>query len=166
MKPEFHGYYYHPLYQVWRGMRKRIYNKNHVGYKNYGGRGITICKEWNESAKAFIEWALNGGWEKGLFIDRIDNDGNYCPENCRFITIQKSNKNKRLLQSNNTSGFRGVYWQKAQKKWCSHIKINSKKKHLGYFDSLRIAALRYDVEAYRLNDGRPGNFFKGEHNHG
>jgi hypothetical protein len=137
-------------------MRYRCYNKDHKQYKDYGGRGIKVCDEWM-NPKVFIEWCLNNGWEKNLFLDRKNNDGDYCPENCRFVTNQINSCNTRLLRKNNTSGYRGV--SKKNKKWKTQITINGRNKYLGSFDSPRLAALRYDVEAYLLGDERPRNFF-------
>jgi len=157
-----HGYasngYIHPLLRKVYQIKQRCYNINASDYKNYGGRGIRMCAEWYFYPEIFIKWALGNGWKKELCIDRINNDGNYTPENCRFITIKKSNKNKRLLSINNTSGYKGVVWHKYHKKWAVFIRINGARKYLGYFKSPRLAALRYDVEAYLLNDGRSMNF--------
>lgn len=154
-----HGYSKHPLYRVWRHAKARCCNENNERYKYYGGRGITICDEWKNNPKAFIEWCLNNGWKKELEIDRINNNGNYTPENCRFVTHTENVHNARLLYDHNTSGYRGVNYKKANKKWRARISIDGKEKHLGYFDSARLAALRYDVEVYLLNDGRPRNLF-------
>ena len=104
---KLHRYRKHSLYTVWRGMKVRCYNENDRDYKNYGERGITVCSEWKNSFKAFIEWALPL-WEKGLQIDRKDNDGNYEPSNCRFVSCKENIHNQRLLRNSNTSGFRGV----------------------------------------------------------
>jgi hypothetical protein len=86
----------HPLYNVWSGMRRRCYNRKHEGYHRYGGRGIKICEEWRMNPTAFVNWGIENGYRKGLTIDRIDNDGNYQPNNCRFVTI-KVNSNNRAL---------------------------------------------------------------------
>jgi hypothetical protein len=150
-----HGYRYYPLYQVWVNMKKRCYNKDNKQYKDYGGRGIIVCDEWM-NPKIFIEWCLANGWEKGLQIDRRDNDGNYDPDNCRFVTPKENSLNRGLLRSDNTSGYRGV--SHYGENWYSYIYVDRVKKHLGCFDSPVLAALRYDAEAYRLNDGRPMNF--------
>lgn len=88
------------LYCVWNGMRNRCYNPNHKGYESYGGRGITICEEWLNDYLKFKAWAYSTGYdenaEKGeCTIDRIDVNGNYEPSNCRWITIQEQQKNKR-----------------------------------------------------------------------
>ena len=153
-----HGLHSHPLYKIWADMKQRCYNSNCKDYEYWGGKGIKICNKWINNPKKFIKWALKNGWKKGLLVDREDNDENYTPDNCRFVDAGLSQRNKRLLDSTNTSGFRGVSWHKRDKKWQSSICINSKIKHLGYFSSLRLAALRRDVEAFLLDDGRPLNF--------
>lgn len=88
------------LYYVWNGMRSRCYNPNNTRYESYGGRGIAICDEWLNDYEKFKEWAYSTGYneaaEKGeCTIDRIDVNGNYEPDNCRWISIQEQQKNKR-----------------------------------------------------------------------
>lgn len=83
------------LYKVWHGMKTRCYNKNFMYYYNYGGRGITICDEWKNDFKIFYNWAIKNGYKEGLTIDRINNDGNYEPNNCRWITRAEQNRNQR-----------------------------------------------------------------------
>lgn len=83
------------LYRIYYKMRERCYRATNDNYKYYGGRGITICKEWLDSFKKFSEWALSHGYSENLTIDRIDVNGNYEPGNCRWITIQEQQKNKR-----------------------------------------------------------------------
>lgn len=81
-----HGLRGHRLNSIWRGMKTRCYNEKSFGYSNYGGRGIIICDEWKNDFKVFYDWAIKNGYKDGLTIDRINNDGNYEPNNCQWIT--------------------------------------------------------------------------------
>ena len=85
----------HPLYEVWRSMKRRCDEPKNQQYKRYGARGISVCAEWRDDFSAFVSWANTAGYAKGLQIDRIDNDGNYCPANCRFVSAMKNANNRR-----------------------------------------------------------------------
>lgn len=85
----------HPLYRKWQDMKKRCYNPNVDRYKNYGARGISVCDEWKQDFKEFYDWSINNGYTEGLTIDRIDNDLNYTPSNCRYITMTEQGFNKK-----------------------------------------------------------------------
>lgn len=85
----------HRLYVSWQGMLGRCYNSNAIQYKDWGGRGINVCDDWKNNYEVFKEWALNNGYKDNLTLDRIDVNGNYCPENCRWITKVEQNKNTR-----------------------------------------------------------------------
>lgn len=87
-----HGLVTHPLHIVWQSMRQRCLDSKHKAYKHYGARGIAICAEWNDF-KVFYDWAI-GKWQQGLELDREDNDGNYEPSNCRFITAKENIRNR------------------------------------------------------------------------
>ena len=82
------------LYTIWSLMKQRCHNKKRVEYKDYGGRGIKVCDEWLNST-TFIDWALNNGYSDELTLDRIDNNGNYCPSNCRWVDKKTQMRNRR-----------------------------------------------------------------------
>ena len=86
---------YTRIYNIWRGMKQRCFNPNKSQYEDYGGRGITVCDEWKNDSKAFIKWAYANGYRDNLQIDRIDNNGNYEPDNCRWVTAEVNMQNRR-----------------------------------------------------------------------
>lgn len=88
------------LYRVWIGMKGRCNNCKNKAYSYYGGRGIKVCQDWNESYALFRDWALANGYQENLTIDRIDVNGNYCPENCRWVSMK--------VQMNNTRANRRI----------------------------------------------------------
>ena len=86
---------HHPLYKIWQGMKKRCNNPKHVGYADYGGRGIKLCAEWEQDFVLFYFWARSNSFAEGLQIDRIDNDRGYSPNNCRFVSASENAQNRR-----------------------------------------------------------------------
>ena len=83
------------IYKRWLDMKHRCYGKNRSDYKDYGGRGITVCDEWLHDFTAFYRWSMENGYSDNLTLDRIDVDGNYEPDNCRWTTIIVQANNKR-----------------------------------------------------------------------
>ena len=138
-----HGLRYHNFYGTWRQMLQRCTNPKIKAYKNYGGRGITVCEEWLNIA-TFITWveATHPNIE-GMTLDRIDNDKGYSPENCRWADVitQASNKSKQI---NSTSGYTGVNWDRARGVWVAVLVYNKKRSKIGAFKTKEEAVLARD----------------------
>ncbi len=126
-----HGLTGHPLGSVRKDMIRRCYTKKSKAFKHYGARGIKVCEEWKNDFVSFYNWAIANGWKQGLTIDRISNDGDYTPTNCAFISKSKNCRKTRLIHSNNTSGYRGVSFDKKSKRYQSYYMHNQKMFHLG-----------------------------------
>ena len=156
---KIHGLGSTRLYTIWGDIKRRTLNPKHKYYVDYGGRGITICEDWLD-IRNFYDWAMSNGYEenKGLSIDRIDNNGNYEPSNCRWVTQTIQARNQRI-QKNNTSGYKGVYYYKRSNKYKAQIYIKSKKISLGYFQTAVEGAIAYNnyiiennLEGFILNE--------------
>ena len=116
-------------------MITRCYNQNEKSYKYYGGRGITVCDEWKNDFKKFHDWAMANGYQDDLTIERIDVNGDYCPENCTWIPFSEQNRNKND-KTNGKVGFRGITITE-NKKYL--VRINQIK--IGRFDDLEKAII-------------------------
>jgi len=117
-----HGYAHKErLYGIWRGMYTRCYNKNFKFYNYYGGRGISICDEWLNNYLVFRKWAYINGYEENLTIDRKDNDGNYEPNNCKWVSGKNQANNK---SNNHCVTFHGK--TKTLSQWAEETKISSR----------------------------------------
>ena len=127
-----HGLKSNRFYDTWYGMLQRCTNPNHKAYKNYGGRGITVCEEWLD-IKNFVAWAeATYPNIEDATLDRIDNDKGYSPENCTWSDKTTQAVNQRV-RKDNKSGYVGVSWNKRDKKWCANIRINKISKQIGSF---------------------------------
>lgn len=86
------------LYRAWLNMKNRCLNEKRRDYQWYGARGITVCQEWQDSFPAFEAWAMANGYREDLTLDRIETDGHYCPENCRWATRKVQANNRRTTR--------------------------------------------------------------------
>lgn len=114
-----HGHSNTHLYRVYYAMKQRCYNINCSEYHNYGARDIKVCDEWLNSFTSFYDWAINNGYRKSLQLDRIDNDDDYKPSNCRFVTPIENSNNKRTCVYLTHKGTTMTMTQ-----WARHLGIN------------------------------------------
>ena len=133
-----HGLTGHPLHNVWITMRQRCSNPNAHQYKDYGGRNIKVCDEWNNDFQAFYDWCMENGWKKGLQIDRRNNNKNYGPTNCHFVVARKNSLNRRLIRNGNKTGYNGITVLKSGK-YRPTIKIKQCPIYLGEYFTIEEA---------------------------
>lgn len=126
-----HGNRNSRLYNIWNNMKMRCINPNSISFKNYGGRGIKVCDNWFNSFENFYKWAMNNGYDNTLTLDRIDNDGDYKPSNCKWSDYTHQERNRRnnhILEYNNEkhtiaewSELTGIpyktLWKRVKKGW-------------------------------------------------
>jgi len=143
-KRQKHGDYKARINAVWKGIVQRCKNPNSTKYENYGGRGIIVCAEWASSYATFKKWALTNGYTDELYIDRVDNNGDYSPHNCRFVTVTENNRNTRRIYNHNNTGFRGVSSPRGIK-YRARIQVDKVSIHIGSFESALNAAHAYDL---------------------
>lgn len=149
------------LNRIYQHMKERCYNKNCISYERYGGRGITICDEWNDSEivfrtstkgwLAFKEWALSHGYQDNLTIDRIDNNLGYSPNNCRWVTSKVQNNNRRC---NHLITYNGI--TRNLREWCEILGLDYdrterrlNKCHLSIEDSFKTGRITKRMISYK-----------------
>jgi hypothetical protein len=140
------------FYKIWAGAIKRCENKNFKQYEDYGGRGITVCDKWKsfenfygDMYEPYLKFVDNHG-EKNTTIDRVDVNGDYTPDNCRWSTKSEQSINQRI-RNTNKSGVTGVYFSNSKRKWIAKLCLNYKTFYLGSFDELADAeSTRRDAE--------------------
>ena len=147
-----HGMSHTRLYRCWMDMKTRCSNPKNRFFHRYGGRGIKVCDEW-QSFEPFMEWALENGYSDSLTIDRIDNDKDYCPSNCKWSTQREQSQNKTHMP--NKYGYTGI--RKAVRpggKVCGFKATaweNGKEVYLGFSKTLEGAiSIRKQYEASQL----------------
>lgn len=122
------------LYNQWSGMIYRCTHESASHYERYGERGVSVCKEWIESFESFADWSIANGYSDNLEIDRIDNNGNYSPENCRWVSHMENSRNRNTRKTSR-SGVAGVMFREDIQKWRVSIGVNYKRINIGNFDS-------------------------------
>ena len=137
------------LYKIWAQMKSRC--KSKPAYSH-----VSVCEQWQDYM-SFKEWALDNGYSETLTIDRINNAGDYEPTNCRWSTRETQNQNTRLLRSTNTTGYRGVFYDKRRDTYYANIYAFKKNNHLGSNKSKDILAKRVNEFILNNNLNQPLN---------
>lgn len=135
-----HGLSQTNIYKRWADMKSRCYNKKCCNYKYYGKRGIKICDEWLDEKNGFVNfynWSIQNGYEKNLSIDRTNNNGDYSPQNCRWVTKSIQNMS---MRHKNTSGYIGVCKHATANRWYGRVKVDNKCYYTGMSENIHEAA--------------------------
>ena len=148
-----HGEHGTRLYRIYRAMKNRCYNPKDDSYPYYGGRGIKVCDEWLESYIAFRDWSITNGYSGDLSIDRIDNDGDYEPSNCRWVTTHQQAKNRRPASPQRYWTIDGV--TKSEIEWCEEygVGVNTARYRVRVMGLSPLVALTME----KVQSGRPSS---------
>lgn len=128
------------LHHTWRQIKDRCINIKCNSFKDYGERGITLCEEWKNDFMSFYNWSINNGYNETLTIDRINNDGNYEPSNCRWTTMEVQASNRRTKNAYT----RGICKSKNKNKYYSKIQYRGIRYFLGSFNTEKEACIAYN----------------------
>ena len=147
-----HGYSRTKLGRVFDGMKQRCNNPNNKNYEKYGGRGIRICTEWLNDTKKFFDWAIRNGYKEGLSIDRINVNGNYEPDNCRWADSETQCLNQRIRKDNKT-GYKGIYYSEGA--YRVQIRRNKKRYYFGSYKTLPEAVKVLEEAKAMVKEAQP-----------
>lgn len=147
-----HGYSRTKLGNVFEGMKQRCNNPKNKNYEKYGGRGIKICTEWLNDPKKFFDWAIKNGYKEGLSIDRIDVNGNYEPDNCRWTDSETQCLNQRIRKDNKT-GYKGIYYSEGV--YRVQIRRNKKRYYFGSYKTLPEAVKVLEEAKAMVEEAQP-----------
>lgn len=125
------------LFNLWHGMKQRCYRIENENYDRYGGQGVTVCREWQDNFEPFLKWAQDNGYKEDLTLDRIDSQGPYSPDNCRWVDYYTQEQNKGI-SNRNTTGHVGITYTEGRG-YRAYISRNNIRKSLGTFQSLEDA---------------------------
>lgn len=149
------------LYAVYRSMVSRCMNPNSHSYKRYGGRGITICEEWKNDYESFYEWSMNNGYnpnsQRGkCTLDRINNDGNYEPSNCRWVSFDVQSKNRRNNRYITVNGETGILFDMARKYGVSPKLVHKRITQYGWSPEKAIFEPKHRCAGHQILEGAEG----------
>ena len=155
------------LYRVWKGMKRRCKNESRSDYERYGGRGIYVCKEWEDDFSAFRDWSMNNGYTEELTLDRRDVNGSYTPDNCRWTDDETQRNNTRRNVFVTIEGD-----TKTLAQWARVVGVTTSTMHTRYNEGLRGIELIADRKTTMLGKQhteetkrRISEKLKGENNH-
>lgn len=152
-----HGLSGSKIFDVWYAMKDRCLNPNNKNFPLYGGRGVKVCDSWLDSSVFFADMLPT--YEEGLYLDRIDPDGDYEPHNCRWVSPNVSNHNKRK-RTGCSSSFIGVSYYPSRDNWLTEITVEGESVFIGYFSQEEQAACAYDNASEVYYGDRPNKTLK------